>query len=160
MTASSPSRGHSAHIGQTAVVHYRWHPLFGQSVRRFYSERRASGELVHIEVEPGIVVAVPSWMLDPVICAGMGIGEPRVNLAALFELQNLLTSQNSTRSSRDDDRIAKEDRNGTEEGNCPSWATGAGSGAFAAAREVIALLAQLLLEARGLAQWESNDERI
>ncbi len=27
-------------------------------------------------------------------------------------------------------------------------------------REVIALLAQLLLEARGLAQWESNDERI
>ena len=27
-------------------------------------------------------------------------------------------------------------------------------------REVIALLAQLLLEACGLAQWESNDERI
>ncbi|MHC4065930.1 MAG: hypothetical protein ACYSUI_15725 [Planctomycetota bacterium] len=30
---------------------------------------RASGELVHVETDPGNVIVVPAWMLDP------GIGE-------------------------------------------------------------------------------------
>ena len=41
--------GHSAHVGQDVMVRYRWHPLYGQRVRRIQSERRASGELVHVE---------------------------------------------------------------------------------------------------------------
>ncbi len=32
-----------------------------------------------------IVVSIAGWMLDPVICAGMTIGAPRVDLAALVE---------------------------------------------------------------------------
>ncbi|RJF89200.1 hypothetical protein D3874_21325 [Oleomonas cavernae] len=38
----------------------------------------------------GIVVTIAGWMLDPVLCAGMTIGAPRVDLAALVELQRLL----------------------------------------------------------------------
>ena len=30
-----------------------------------------------------MVITVPAWMLDPVVCAGMVVGEPRVNLEAL-----------------------------------------------------------------------------
>jgi hypothetical protein len=44
------SRSHSAHIGRDVVVQYRWHPLYGQRVRRIQGERRASGELVHVEL--------------------------------------------------------------------------------------------------------------
>jgi hypothetical protein len=38
----------------------------------------------------GIVVSIAGWMLDPVICAGMTTGMPRVDLAALVELERLL----------------------------------------------------------------------
>jgi hypothetical protein len=30
--ARPQSRGHSAHIGQDVVTHYRWHPLCGNEV--------------------------------------------------------------------------------------------------------------------------------
>jgi hypothetical protein len=36
------------------------------------------------------VVAIAGWMLNPVVCAGMTIGAPRVDLAALVELERLL----------------------------------------------------------------------
>ena len=64
-------RGHSAHVGQEVEVHYRWHPLYGRRVRRHYVERRVGGEVVHVEVAPGVVMVVAAWMLDPVACAGM-----------------------------------------------------------------------------------------
>jgi len=52
------------------VVQYRWHPLYGQRVRRIRGERRASGELVHVELTPGAAVAIlPAWKLDAVYCA-------------------------------------------------------------------------------------------
>ena len=60
------------------MVHYPWHPLYRQHVRRQYSERRAAGEIVHVEAPSGVVTVVPAWMLDPVACAGMAIGAPRV----------------------------------------------------------------------------------
>jgi hypothetical protein len=85
--------GHSAHVGQEVVVHYRWHPLFGRRVRRHYGEQRASGEVVHVEAAPGVVTVVAAWMLDPVACAEMEIGAPRVALAALAELHHLLIAQ-------------------------------------------------------------------
>jgi hypothetical protein len=66
-----PSPEHSAHIGREVEVHYRWHPLFGHRVRWYYRERRAAGDLVHVEIGPGEVIAVPAWMLDPSACAGM-----------------------------------------------------------------------------------------
>ena len=63
------------------VVHYRWHPLHGRRLRRHYSERRANGEVVHVEVAPGIVTVVAGWMLDPAACAKLSFGTPRVQEA-------------------------------------------------------------------------------
>ena len=89
-------------------VHYRWHALYGRRVRRQYVERRASGEIVHVEVAPGIVIVVAAWMLDPAACAGMALGMPRVTLAALAELHQLLIERGFRRSSKDDPIIVQE----------------------------------------------------
>ena len=99
------SPGHSAHIGEEVEVHYRWHPLFGRSVRRHYSEQRVSGRFVHVEAMPGVVTAIAAWMLDPVACTGMAIGAPRVAVSALVDLHHLLIERGFRRSSRDDPNI-------------------------------------------------------
>src|SRR5258705_13306432 len=104
--AQSP--GHSAHVGQEVEVHYRWHALYGRRVRRQYVERRAGGEFIHVEVAPGVVIVVAAWMLDPAACAGMALGAPRVMLAALAELHQLLTERGFRRSSRGDQTIVQE----------------------------------------------------
>src|SRR5258707_8871273 len=106
--ARGQSPGHSAHIGQEVEVHYRWHALYGRRVRRQYVERRAGGDIVHVEVAPGVVIVVAAWMLDPAACAGMGLGAPRVKLAALAELHQLLTERGFRRSSRDNQTIVQE----------------------------------------------------
>jgi hypothetical protein len=106
--AREQSRGHSAHIGAEVVIHYRWHPLHGRRLRRHYSERRAIGEVVHVEVSPGVVTIVPGWMLDPVVCARMGFGAPRVAVSALAELHDLLTNLGFRQSSATD--VAEETR--------------------------------------------------
>src|SRR5215831_17313316 len=109
---SSQSRGHSAHIGQDVVIHYRWHPLCGQSVRRVQSERRASGEVVHVEATPGVVTSVPAWKLDAVYCAGLKVGEPQVSLAALCALHELLVACESRQLSTDDNIVTQETQDG------------------------------------------------
>src|ERR1700751_2091717 len=73
-SARGQSPGHSAHVGQEVEVHYRWHALYGRRVRRQYIERRASGEVVHVEVAPGVIIVVAAWMLDVAACAGMALG--------------------------------------------------------------------------------------
>src|SRR5882757_3166442 len=104
------SPGHSAHIGQEIEVYYRWHAHYRRRVRRQYVERRAGGDVVHVEVAPGIVIVVAAWMLDPAACAGMALGAPRVTLAALAELHQLLTERGFRRSSRDDPTIVQEEQ--------------------------------------------------
>jgi hypothetical protein len=80
------SRSHSVHVGQEVVVHYRWHPYHGRPIRVHYSEQRASGCFVHVEIEAGVVAALPAWMLDASICAAMTLGSPRVSTAVLCDL--------------------------------------------------------------------------
>ena len=99
----------SAHLGQEVVVHYRWHPLYRQRVRRQYGERRATGEVVHVEAGSGVVTVVAAWMLDPAACAGMAIGAPRVSLAALIDLHQLLIAQGFRPSSADDATVVPEE---------------------------------------------------
>ncbi len=103
------SRGHSAHVGQDVEVCYRWHALYGRRVRRPYAERRAGGEVVHVEVAPGVVIVVAAWMLDPAACAGMGFGAPRVEVSALIDLHQLLIEGGFRRSSLDDPTIVQEE---------------------------------------------------
>jgi hypothetical protein len=86
-------------------VHYRWHALYGRRVRRQYAERRAGGEVAHVEVAPGVVIVVAAWILDPAACAGMAIGAPRVTVSALADLHQLLIEHGFRRSSPDDPTI-------------------------------------------------------
>jgi hypothetical protein len=106
--ARAQSPGHSAHIRQEVEVHYRWHAHYGRRVRRQYVDRRAGGDVVYVEVAPGVVIVVTAWILDATACAGMGLGAPRVTLAALAELHQLLTERGFRRSSRDDPNISQE----------------------------------------------------
>jgi hypothetical protein len=61
-------------------------------VRRIQGERRASGDVVHVELSPGAVTILPAWKLDAVYCAGLKVGLPQVSLAALGALHDLLTA--------------------------------------------------------------------
>lgn len=39
----------------------------------------------------GVVIAISGWMIDPVVCGGMTMGTPRVDLATLIELNRLVS---------------------------------------------------------------------
>jgi hypothetical protein len=52
---------------------------------------------------------IAAWMLDPIACAGMEIGAPRVTVPALVELHTLLIEGGFRRSSSDDSRIVQEE---------------------------------------------------
>jgi hypothetical protein len=91
--------------GPLSLAPTLWAPSSAQ-----YIERRAGGDVVHVEVGPGVVIVVAAWMLDPAACAGMSLGAPRVTLAALAELDQLLTERGFRRSSRDDPTIVQEER--------------------------------------------------
>ena len=107
------------------MVQYRWHPLYGQRVRRIRGERRASGELVHVELTPGAAVAIlPAWKLDAVYCAGLKVGPPQVSLAALCSLHELLIACESRLVSADGNIVTQEAQDGsavtagTKDGAC------------------------------------------
>jgi len=120
--------GHSAHIGEEVEVHYRWHPLHGRRVRRQYSERRRGNQCVHVEASPGVIVAIAAWMLDPIACAGMAIGAPRLTVSALIELHHLLVERGFRGSSVVDSRIVKEEQNAPQFAKAAFTTTSAGSG--------------------------------
>jgi len=107
------SRGHSAHIGQNVVIHYRWHPLYGRGVRRIQGERRASGDVVHVELSPGAVTKLPAWKLDAVYCAGLKVGPPQASLAALLSLHELLIACESPLVSADGNIARQETQDGS-----------------------------------------------
>ena len=106
-----PSPVHSAHVGQELEVHYRWHPYFGRKVCVRRVEQRATGQFLKVQGPAGIVVSIAGWMLDPVVCAGMTIGPPRVDLAALIELKRLLMGAAKPAHSRSDVAIVREEGN-------------------------------------------------
>src|SRR5215475_2534943 len=93
--ARAQSCAHSAHIGQDVVIHYRWHPLHGRSARCVQHERRASGEVVHVELAPGVITMLAAWKLDAVHCASFKVGTPQVSLEALCALHELLIARES-----------------------------------------------------------------
>ncbi|MCF6101867.1 MULTISPECIES: hypothetical protein [Mesorhizobium] len=68
---------------------------------------RADGRIIHLVVAPGHVITAPAWMIDPVACAAMDLGPPRVSLAALLELNKLLIERRFRRGSPDGFTIAE-----------------------------------------------------
>jgi hypothetical protein len=89
-------------------VHYRWHPYFGCKVVIRRIAQRATGRFLSILGPAGVVVTIADWMLDPIVCAAMPKGTPRVDLAALVELKRLLMCAAETTHSWGDSRILRE----------------------------------------------------
>jgi hypothetical protein len=100
---------HSAHVGQEIEVHYRWHPYFGCTVSIRRVEQWATGLFFKVQGPAGVVVSMAAWMLDPVTCAGMTIGTPQVDRAALIELDQLLIDKSRNRRSPIDAAIVQEE---------------------------------------------------
>ena len=82
-------------------------------MRRIQSEQRASGELVHVELTPGIVTILPAWKLDPIYCAGLKVGAPQVSLAALCTVHELLIACESRFVSADGHIVTQEAQDGS-----------------------------------------------
>jgi hypothetical protein len=110
--------GHSAHVGRDVVIYYRWHPLYGRHARCSWIERRASGEIAHIELAPGVVTRVAAWKLDPVFCAAIKVGTPRVSIAALGTIHELLVSCESRLVSSDGNTVTQEAVDGIGRTTC------------------------------------------
>lgn len=89
-------------------MQYRWHPYFGRKVGIRRIAQRATGRFLSAMGPAGVVVTIADWMLDPVICAGMCMGTPLVNLAALVELKRLLIGAANTTHSWGDAGIVQE----------------------------------------------------
>jgi hypothetical protein len=116
----APSPVHSAHVGQELEVHYRCHPHYGRKVLVRRVEQRATGQFLKVQGPTGIVISIAGWMLDPVICAEMTVGAPRVDLAALIELRRLLMGVSNPTHSRIDVGIVREKGNAVSQvaGSC------------------------------------------
>jgi len=82
-----------------------------------YSEVRAGAPLSFVEAGPGVVILVPSWMLDPAACADTTLGAPQVDCAALNDLSRLLIDRGFRRSSSGEVRVAEEEPNEALEGD-------------------------------------------
>jgi hypothetical protein len=82
-------------------------------VHRIQSERRASGELVHVELTPGAVTILPAWKLDAVYCTSLKVGAPQVSLAALCSLRELLIACESRLISADGSIVTQEAQDGS-----------------------------------------------
>jgi hypothetical protein len=178
-TDDSCARGqspvHSARVGNDVEVHYRWHALYGQRVALHHNEVRAGAWLSYVEASPGVVIVLPSWMLDPVACADMALGAPRVDVGALKDLSHLLVDRGFRRSSPGDVRVAKEEQNeGFAQARRKSVATVGRSAPThdrvrAAAvlddarderRRIVLCLANLLIQAAsGVPEEDRDDER-
>jgi hypothetical protein len=101
---------HSARVGQELEARYRWHPYFGSKVTVRRVEQRATGQFLKVLGRAGVVVSMAGWMLDRVTCAGMTLGGPRVDLAALCDLKRLLIGAVKPALCRGDISIVPEEK--------------------------------------------------
>ena len=69
-----------------------------------------TGDGLEVQDAAGVVVSMAVWILDPVECAGMTTGAPRVDLAALIELNQVLTDAERNRRSPDESAVVQEER--------------------------------------------------
>lgn len=82
---------HSAHHFETVTVYYRWHPLFGQSLRVRQRKKDHHGEWIVCQLIDDTSLSIPAWMLSP-DCTQFTLGPPQIGIAALLELRDLLSA--------------------------------------------------------------------
>ena len=78
-------------------VLYPWHPWFGRVILVHHVIRQGSGDVFRCSLDDaGERVDLPSWMFDRAICSRVSMApSPRVNVAALATLKNLLADSGS-----------------------------------------------------------------
>jgi len=88
---------HNAHRSETVTVHYRWHPLFGSSLRVRRRVKSRNGEQVFCELPNDTICALPTWMFSA-DCTRFTLGRPLIRIEALRELREVLTAWQTTYS--------------------------------------------------------------
>jgi hypothetical protein len=74
----------------------------------------------------GLVTMVPAWMLDPAVCVGMKLGEPRVSVSALRELHHRLVDRGLRGISSNDSTVVQEECDESDLRDHSAAASGAG----------------------------------
>jgi hypothetical protein len=88
------SRRQHAHIIESRVVQYRWHPWHQQAVYVYGKSARGEEPVLRCAREQEDVaraLEIPQWMLDPIACARMSFGDaPSVSVGALRDVFELM----------------------------------------------------------------------
>lgn len=84
------SQKHNAHGPEIIKVHYRFHPLFGQSLRVQRRVKFPRGDYIFVELPDGTIGGFPSWIADATKASEVVVGTPLVSAAALAQLHTLL----------------------------------------------------------------------
>lgn len=80
---------HSAHGPEVIKIHYRFHPLYGQTLRVQRRMKSPNGEYIFCELPDGTIGGFPSWVAE-VNRDAFSVGVPLVSAGALAELRALL----------------------------------------------------------------------
>ena len=93
---------HSAYRFRSAMVAYRWHPLFGRTLQVSHNRRGKDLTCIYTDERPDLGRELPNWMFDESYCAGMSVGPPQVSVEALNELAAVLATggESAKRGSR------------------------------------------------------------
>ena len=91
------SQKHNAHGPEIIKVHYRFHPLYGQSLRVQRRVKFPHGEYIFCELADGTIGGFPSWIADAAKASDVTVGEPLASITALAELRALLDRLHSGR---------------------------------------------------------------
>ena len=71
------------------TIYYRWHPLFGRSLRVCKRENKRRGEYIFCQLPDGTISALPTWMFSPE-CAEFSLSSPLISVEALLQLRDVL----------------------------------------------------------------------
>ena len=84
----------TAHDSHLSKICYRHHPCYGVEVEIVRFLRRTSPAVLVVKLPDGLQLAVPEWMLSPLVCEQLKEeAEPRITIAALQELHELIDIQ-------------------------------------------------------------------
>jgi hypothetical protein len=88
------SRRQHAHIIESRVVLYRWHPWYQQTVYVYGKSARGEQAVLRCAPEQADVaraLEIPQWMFDATTCAHISLGDlPSVSVDALRDVSRLM----------------------------------------------------------------------
>ena len=90
--AGSGNNRHSAYRFRSAMIAYRWHPLFGKTLQVSPFRRGKDLTCFYTNERPDLCRELPNWMFDESYCAGMALGRPEISIEGLNELASVLAS--------------------------------------------------------------------